>query len=226
MKKEKNLIALRPVRIFLEEIEEIFKIIKLKYKEKDLIIETEDYIYESFADLSASIEEYVYKLKITVKGEEGLEINFEDNIYIKIGNKKNLGLALKIKNILSDRQIIKPSFPYYFVKYGKFWYYAFIFLTPLSLSLIFNDFQNFIFIFFISAIFYVLLYGLFLKRNTKKILYSSIVLQKKTSTLLKKESELIEKKHYQNLRLALQIIGLFIPFLVLLLSYFISINLK
>ncbi|MQY74573.1 MAG: hypothetical protein GH148_03430 [Clostridia bacterium] len=210
----------------MDELEEIFKIIKLKYKESDLIIETDDYIYDNFEDLSNSKEGYVYRLKIAVKGKRGLEIYFKDNIYIKCSNKNDLGLVLKIKNILSDQEIIKSSFPYYFVKYNKIWYYIFIFLTPLSLSLIFKNFQNIVFIFFISAIFYVLLYGYFLRRNIKKILYSSIVFHKKTSDILKKESDLIEKKHYQKLRLILQIIGLFIPFLVLLISYFISINLR
>jgi len=226
MKKKKDTIILRPVRIFLDELEEIFKIIKLRYKENDLTIETDKYIYENFKDLSNSEEELVYSLKIAAKEKGGLEIYFKDNIYIKPGNKNNLGLAIKIKNILSDPETIKPSFPYYFVKYNKIWYYIFIFLTPLCISLIFRNFQNFIYIFFITVILYVLLYGYFLRKNVKKILYSSIVLHKKSSDILKKESYLIEKKRFQKFRLILQIIGLFIPFLVLLISYFISINLK
>lgn len=222
MKKSRNITTLRPVKIYLDELKDIFEIVYSKYKKNDLVIETDEYFYSDFEDLSESSEGYIYKLRIKIKGKKRLEINFKDNIYIESENKNDLGLIIKINNILTDRRLIKSAFPYYFVKYNKIWYYIFVFITPLSLSLLFDNFNNYVYIFFASIIFYLLLYGIFLKKNAKNILYSTIVLHKKSSITLKRELELEDKKHYLRLTLIVQIIGLFIPLLVLFITYLIT----
>lgn len=220
MKKNENITILRPVKIFIDDLEKIFEILYSKYEENDLTIETDDYFYYNFEELSRSPEDFIYRLKITIKGKRGLEINFKDNIYIKSEHRNNLGLILKIKNILSDKKLVKSSFPYYFLKYNRFWYYIFVFLIPIGFSLIFKNFQNYVYIFFISVIFYVVWFRLFLIKNAEKILYSTIVLYKK-SNILKKELELREKK-YQKFTLIVGIIGLFTPFLTLIINFLIT----
>lgn len=219
-KKNNNKIILRPVRIFLDEIEEIFKILYSKYKEDEIIIESDNYYYKNFEELSRSPEDFIYRLKVTVKGKKDLEINFKDNIYITSKYKDNSGLILKLKNILSNRKIIKASFPYYFVKYNRIWYNIFIFLVPGIFSIIFKNFQSYIFIFFLSLIFYVLWYGFFLKRNAEEILYSTIITYKKSSIFIRNLES--KEKTLPKFSIIIGILGILIPFISVLINFLIS----
>lgn len=219
MKKE-NIIILRPVKIFIDDLEKIFEIIYSKYKENELTIETDDYFYYNFEELSRSSEDIIYRLKITIKGKKGLEIDFKDGIYIKSEHESNKGLILKVKNILSDKKLIKGSFPYFFIKYNEIWFNIFVVLIPMALFLIFKNFQNYLYLFFIFVILYVISYRNFFMKNAEKFLYSTIILYKKSS-VLKKDLELKEKR-IPKITLIKDIIGLFAPFLAVLLNFIIT----
>lgn len=221
MKKNENIIVIRPVKIFLDELEEIFTVLSTKYKEEELSIETDNYIYNNFEELSRSPEDIVYRLKIATKDDKRLKINFKDNIYIESDDKNNLGLITKIKNILSYKRLLKASFPYYFVRYNKIWFNIIITIIPIIILIFFRNPQNYlIFIFFISYLLYIVFYRLFLSRNSDKILYSTIILYKK-NIFLDKDLK-FEEKNYSKALLTVGIIGLFVPFILLLINFLIT----
>ena len=220
MRKKENIIILRPVKIFIDDLEKIFGIIYSKYKENELTIETDDYFYYNFEELSRSPEDIIYKLNITVEKKKTLEINFKDGIYMKSDDKDDKGLVLKIKNILSDKKLIKRLFPYFFIKHNELFFNIFVILLPMSLFLIFKISYNYIGLFFIFIFLYVISYRNFFKRNAEKFLYSTIILHKK-SAILKNDLKLDEKR-IPKIILIINIIGLFIPLLAVLLNLIIT----
>ena len=216
MKKNENLIVIRPVKIFLDELEEIFTVLNTKYKEDELSIETDNYFYYNFDELTRSPEGVVFRLKIATKDDKRLIINFKDNIYIESDNKDNLGLITKIKNILSDKRLLKASFPYYFVRHNRVWFNIFLTIMVI-IALIFKDYQNYLISgFYISLILYAIFYRIFSLRNSDKILYSTIVLHKKIDEHLK-----FELKKESKASLIIGIIGLIIPFIIILINFLI-----
>ena len=221
MKKNENLIILRPVKIFLDELEEIFMVLNTKYKEDELLIETDNYIYANFEELSRSTEDIVYRLKITTKDDKSLKINFKDNIYIESDNKDNLGLITKIKNILNDKSLFKSSFPYYFLKYNHILFNTYLFVASLIILIFFKSIQNYLSLpFIISIIFYIVFYRIFALRRAEKILYSTIILFKK-NIFLNKEYKYEQKKE-SKAPIVIGIIAIFVPFITLIINFYLK----
>lgn len=217
MKKNKNLTVLRPVKIFIDDLEKIFEIIYSKYKESEVIIETENFFYYNFEELTRSPEDFIYALKIKINNNNKFEINFEDGIYIKSENKNDKSLILKIKNILSNNELIKNFFLYFFTKHNRYFYIIFSLLFPLILFLSLKKFEDYRFLFSIFLIFYSIVYLSFIKNNYRKFLYSTIILRKK-SIFQKRELQSKEKK-VPKIIIITSIIGLLIPFLLFLLNF-------
>ena len=73
---ETNKFSLKPVIIYLNELEEIFKILNTQFENNNLLIESENYIYNDLKDLSKSPEEIIYYLKIESLNDKKLKIYF------------------------------------------------------------------------------------------------------------------------------------------------------
>jgi len=220
MKRKENIIFLRPVKIFIDDLEKIFKIIYSKYRENEITLETDNYFYYNFEELSRSPEDIIYRLKIKTKGKKNLEIDFRDGIHIESKQKNNKALILKIKNILSDKKLIKSFFPYFFIKHNEFFFNIFILLVPATLFLIFKNLQNYFYLIFILIFLYVISYRNFFRRNAEKFLYSTIILHKKSSII--KKDIILEEKRIPSITLIKDIIAMLMPLLAILINLLIS----
>lgn len=176
--KDRRKFSLTPVKIYLDDIEEIFKLLYEYFDEKDLIIESSNYIYKNFDELARSTEDIIKKLKISTK-KEVFSVSFNNSIEIKFVDENLYGLAFKIFYILKKNRIKLQSFLYHFYNYYALsltiLYFSFIYyFRHLSYTESREISRPLVYI----VIFYllVLIYFIFFFLKKEGIVYSRIIL--------------------------------------------------
>lgn len=170
--------SLTPVRIYLDEINEILSLLREHFKEEDLKIESDKYIYDSFDELAESIEDNTKTLKITNK-DKTFSINFKSDIEIKFNDKKLFGLAFKIYYLLRKNKIKFQTFLHHFYNYyaliliGIYFGYIYYFRGLMQSN---TEMAAWSFVLFISFILLGLFFSIFSFIKKEKLAYSKIIL--------------------------------------------------
>ena len=103
--------TLKPVKLYLDDLEQIVSI--LKAESSEVKIETDEYKYESLEELVGSKKETIYKLKLICGKWPHVDLNLNSysvELFISEDEPKLRGVFEKIKEILVKRERIYRRF--------------------------------------------------------------------------------------------------------------------
>jgi hypothetical protein len=205
------------VKIYLDELEKIFDILYSTFQENNIKIESNQYIYQNFEELSKSPEKIIHYLRIQSTNKNKFSISFEDNIYIEFDShiKEIFGMAKKIEYLLNQKKYKKRSFLVYFIRYYNWISPLLFFVIPLPFLFLYPNLNQY-YPFYISLLIVTVWFILSRKRDI--LVFSTLILFKRDCLKPGQEKNLVSSKFPY-----LELFKIITPYIVLFISVFCTI---